>query len=212
MLYFDVPTTFYLGGVAMVVAVSVPFVTRSVVPQQTMAAVVDDVSVRRGRRRSWVNGRTALLGLLVLGMALSEGAGNDWIGVAVVDGYPVSVPTATTALAVFLIAMTGTRWVGPVMVDRFGRARTLTGVLCCGLVGLGLLIFGQLLVMAMVGAALWGIGTTLGMPIGLSVASDDHDSTGSVTTVTSIGYLAFLSGPPLTGSWPTVSVRCTRSC
>ncbi len=52
----------------------------------------------------------------------------------------------------------------------------------------------------MVGAALWGIGAALGFPVGMSAAADDsRHAAGRVSVVSSIGYLAFLAGPPLIG-------------
>ena len=55
--------------------------------------------------------------------------------------------------------------------------------------------------MAMAGALLLGLGTSLGFPVGLSSAADDpaHAAT-RVSTAASIGYVAFLAGPPIVGS------------
>ncbi len=195
MLYLNVPLPLHLGGVALLIMVTAPFVTRSFVANQPRPSSAGKVRAQPDVH-SWITVRTALLGLLVFCMALSEGAGNDWIGVAMVDGYSASVQTGTVTLTAFLVAMTCVRWFGPPIIDRFGRARALSGVLSCGLIGLGMVVFGQLLPVAMCGATLWGIGTSLGMPIGLSVAAAGRESEGTVTTVASIGYLAFLGGPP----------------
>jgi MFS family permease len=52
----------------------------------------------------------------------------------------------------------------------------------------------------MAGAALWGAGVALGFPVGMSAAADDpRHSAGRVSVVSSIGYLAFLAGPPFVG-------------
>ena len=37
--------------------------------------------------QAWTEPRTLLIGLFVLAMAFTEGTGNDWLGVAVIDGY-----------------------------------------------------------------------------------------------------------------------------
>jgi MFS family permease len=51
-----------------------------------------------------------------------------------------------------------------------------------------------------VGAALWGVGASLGFPVGMSAASDDPSASAArVSVVASIGYCAFLGGPPLIG-------------
>jgi MFS family permease len=52
----------------------------------------------------------------------------------------------------------------------------------------------------MAGAVLWGLGAALGFPVGMSAAADDpRHSAGRVSVVASIGYVAFLAGPPLIG-------------
>jgi cyanate permease len=69
------------------------------------------------------------------------------------------------------------------------------------LAGLLLIEFGEVLPVALAGAVLLGLGTSLGFPVGLSSAADDpaHAAT-RVSTAASIGYLAFLAGPPIVGS------------
>jgi MFS family permease len=53
---------------------------------------------------------------------------------------------------------------------------------------------------AMAGAVLWGIGASLGFPLGMSAAADDeHKAAARVAVVSSIGYAAFLGGPPVVG-------------
>jgi len=46
----------------------------------------------------------------------------------------------------------------------------------------------------------WGLGAALGFPVGISAAADDpRRSARRVGTVSTIGYGAFLAGPPLLG-------------
>jgi MFS family permease len=101
---------------------------------------------------------------------------------------------------VFLGAMTLGRWFGPGLLDRHGRVPVLRVSGLIALVGLVLVVFGGALPVAMVGAALWGLGTALGFPVGMSAAADDPaHAAGRVSVVASIGYVAFLAGPPLIG-------------
>ncbi len=47
---------------------------------------------------------------------------------------------------------------------------------------------------------LLGRGTSLGFPVGLSAAADDpRYAAGRVSTASSVGYVAFLAGPPAIG-------------
>ena len=50
------------------------------------------------------------------------------------------------------------------------------------------------------GVVLWGAGASLGFPVGMSAAADDPvRSAARVSVVSTIGYAAFLAGPPLLG-------------
>jgi MFS family permease len=96
--------------------------------------------------------------------------------------------------------MTTGRWFGPALIDRLGRLATVRtcGVLACA--GLLLVVVAGSLPLAMVGAVLWGLGSALGFPVGMSAAADDsRHAAGRLSVVTSIGYTAFLAGPPLVG-------------
>jgi len=51
-----------------------------------------------------------------------------------------------------------------------------------------------------VGIVLWGLGSALGFPVGMSAAADDpRTAAARVSAVATIGYFAFLVGPPLIG-------------
>ncbi len=51
------------------------------------------------------------------------------------------------------------------------------------------------------GVVLWGLGASLGFPVGMSAAADDPvRSAARVSVVSTIGYAAFLAGPPLLGA------------
>jgi len=75
--------------------------------------------------------------------------------------------------------------------------RTLAAV---SLVGLLLFVFGPVTPVAFAGALLWGLGASLGFPVGMSAAADDPARAAPrVSVVASIGYCAFLTGPPVIG-------------
>ena len=53
---------------------------------------------------------------------------------------------------------------------------------------------------AIVGTVLWGLGASLGFPVGMSAAADDpRKAAARVSAVATIGYVAFLVGPPSIG-------------
>ena len=95
--------------------------------------------------------------------------------------------------------MTGGRLAGPVLLDRFGRPIVLWGTMVAGGLGVLLLVFGGP-AGAVVGIVLWGVGASLGFPVGMSAAADDPvQAAARVSVVSTIGYAAFLAGPPLLG-------------
>lgn len=151
---------------------------------------------------AWLEPRTLLIGLVVLAAALTEGAGNDWLSLAVVDGFDRTDEIGALSFGIFVAAMTLMRFLGTGLLDRFGRVAVLR--LCAGLALVGLLVFGlvpaSMLWLALVGAVLWGMGAALGFPVGMSAASDDPlRAAARVSVVSTIGYTAFLAGPPLLG-------------
>jgi cyanate permease len=86
------------------------------------------------------------------------------------------------------------------LLDRFGRVPVLR--VSAALVAAGLLtfIFVPVLWIDLVGVVLWGLGASLGFPVGMSAAADEpHKAAARVSAVASIGYLAFLVGPPAIG-------------
>jgi MFS family permease len=199
MVALGVPVTAHLLAVTVVVAVVVPVAARRFLPG-THAPAPGGRSARRRQLASWTEPRTLLIGLFVLCMALTEGSGNDWLSLAVIDGYHSAVLVGTLTFAVFLAAMTAGRWWGPRLIDRYGRVLVLRVCAVTALAGLLLIEFGEVLLVAMAGALLLGLGTSLGFPVGLSSAADDpaHAAT-RVSTAASIGYVAFLAGPPVVG-------------
>jgi fucose permease len=149
---------------------------------------------------AWKEPRTYALGLIMLGMAFAEGAANDWLALGVVDGHDAPQAMGAAALATFSVCMTVVRVLGGPLVDSIGRVATLRilAVLAGG--GLLLFILAPNLPLVFVGAALWGMGASLGFPLGMSAAADDPAKAAArVSATATIGYVAFLAGPPVLG-------------
>ena len=96
--------------------------------------------------------------------------------------------------------MTTGRLVGPVVLDRYGRAAVLWATSATAAAGILLVVFGGHVVTVALGIVVWGLGASLGFPVGMSAAADDPArSAARVSVVSTIGYGAFLAGPPLLG-------------
>lgn len=150
--------------------------------------------------RQWRDSRTLRIGCMVLGFAFVEGVANDWLAVAVVSGLGISEAIGAVAFGVFVAAMTVGRLVGASALDRWGRLRVLRASVLLVAAGLLLVAVGPGLPAVLAGSLIWGIGAALGFPTGISAAADDPATAAiGVSVVTSIGYTAFLAGPPLVG-------------
>jgi MFS family permease len=212
--WLDVPVVVHLPVVLAVSVLSVAWAVRRFLPTAAhgvsppagdpMAGDMPAVSVSRGRRAfgAWLEGRTLLIGLVVLAAALTEGSANDWVALAVVDGFGKDNAVGALTFGLFLTAMTAMRFLGTRLLDRYGRVVVLR--LCAGLALVGLLLFGlvgtDMMWLALVGIVAWGMGAALGFPVGMSAASDDPlHAAARLSVVSTIGYSAFLAGPPLLG-------------
>ena len=150
--------------------------------------------------KAWTEPRTLMIGVMVLAMALTEGVANDWLGVAMVDGYGAPAWLGAAAFALFVAAMTAGRVGGTVLLDSFGRVAVLWGSMAVAAVGVLLVVLGSVPALVVPGIVLWGLGASLGFPVGMSAAADDPvKSAARVSVVSTIGYTAFLGGPPLLG-------------
>jgi fucose permease len=202
MVALGISVTAHLAVVGVAVAVGVPFAVRGFIADHAdpEAAAASSSNAGRASLAAWREPRTLLVGLFVLAFAFAEGSGNDWIGVALIDGHGVDAAIGTLGFAVFLTAMTTGRWFGPGLLDRYGRVVVVRGLTLVAIVGLLLFSFGPGTGAAFVGTVLWGAGISLGFPVGMSAGADDPAlAAPRVSVISSIGYCAFLGGPPLIG-------------
>ncbi|PWC06803.1 MFS transporter [Mycetocola zhujimingii] len=147
----------------------------------------------------WADLRLILIGVIMLGMAFAEGSANDWLALASVEGHGLTEPTGALVFGVFVSAMTVGRVAGGPLIDRFGRVRVLQVSAVSAVVGLLAFILGADLWIVIGGTILWGLGSALGFPLGMSAAAEGANAAARVSAVAMIGYLAFLVGPPLIG-------------
>jgi MFS family permease len=188
----------HLGVAAVVVVVAVIPAVR-LVPEGVGRSGGAQAKLTAAERLAvWKDPRTLLIGLMVLGMGFAEGAAEDWLPLATVDGYGVTETIAAALFGIFVVTMTVGRLFGVLLIDRFGRVATLRASALVAAVGLTITIFGPSAATAAVGIALWGLGTSLGLPVGMSAAADDsRTASARVSAAATVGYAAFLFGPPV---------------
>jgi MFS family permease len=186
-----------VAGVVVVVALVAP---RYFLPHLAQAAPADGEPTAAKGPSAWRDSRTLLIGVVVLGATLTEGAGNDWIAKATVDGLGASESAGALMFALFVLAMTAMRLFGGRVIDSYGRVAVLRASMGAAATGLGLFVLAGNVWVAGLGAALWGVGAALAFPMGMSAAADDPKRAAArVSVVSTLGYISFLAGPPLLG-------------
>ena len=151
-------------------------------------------------RVAWREKQTVLIALMVMSAGLMEGAANDWLNLSMVDGYGYSTAAASAAFAFFLLMMTIVRFASPCLEARLGSPKLLRITFTGAVVGLLLVAFAPHHLFAVAGIALWGIGSALGFPLGISALSVDPVMTPArVSVLSTVNYGAALIGPPLLG-------------
>ncbi|MFT4307443.1 MAG: MFS transporter [Microbacterium sp.] len=194
----------HAGVVAAVIAITAVVATANV-PER--AATMDaDAGASGWRERiavalsAWREPRTYALGVVMLGMSFAEGGANDWLALGVVEGHGAPQEMGALGLTIFSVSMTVVRVFGGPLVDRFGRVAVLRVLAVAAVAGLLLFILAPATPLVFAGAALWGVGASLGFPLGMSAAGDDPARAAArVSAAATIGYVAFLAGPPALG-------------
>lgn len=149
----------------------------------------------------WKEGRTVLIGLVGLSMALAEGSANDWLALGMVDDRGFSNATGALWFVLFVSAMTAGRVVGVPLIDKVGRVAALRLSAISAFAGLALLILVENTVVSVIAVVLWGLGSALGFPVAMSAAADDRrKGAARVSAVATLAYGAFLIGPPIIGA------------
>ena len=202
----NIDVGWHLGVLAVIIVVTAIIAVRFI-PREADLGEDTGTSVRRPlsqRMREglavWADWRLILIGVVMLGMAFGEGSANDWISLAVVDGHGQSNSTGAVVFGFFVAAMTVGRVLGGPIVDRIGRVNAIRITAAMGAGGLLLFILGGPLWLVVIGTVLWGLGVSLGFPLGMSAAADGAANPAArVSAVAIIGYCAFLVGPPMIG-------------
>ncbi|MFE5027901.1 MFS transporter [Streptomyces sp. NPDC056656] len=192
----------HLGTMALVVIVALLYAIRAVPPgngrEQGRSA-----SSRPGFRTArglWKDTRLLLIGLVMLTMALAEGAANDWLPLLMVDAHRHDDTLASLAYTAFAAAETLGRFSAGLLVERFGRTAVLRAGAAATAAGIAPVALSDSTLLVGVGVLLWGAGASIGFPVALSAAGDSGpEQAARVSLIATIGYSAFLAGPPVLG-------------
>lgn len=157
----------------------------------------------RLRLRRWIQGwndrRLLLIGLVLLGVEFGEGSANNWLSLAARQGHGQSAAVAALFLTLFAVSEASARVAAGPLVDRVGRVRMLRCTTAVGICGVAMFVLADATAVAAIGVVLWGVGVSLGFPLGLSAAAEGEDPATQVSVAASIGYQAGLIAPPVIG-------------
>lgn len=203
LVLLKVPLPIHLGAAMLLTIIGGWWGSSTFLPayseQETSDAGVSAAGTAASATSAWLEPRTLMIGLLVLAAGFTEGSANDWMAVAFVEGHHHAKSLGVLSLAVFLIFMTAGRILGTNLLDKYGRVLVLRVLFSLALVGCALVVFGGRWI-SFLGTALWGLGASLGFPVGMSAAADDPSRAHArISVVSTIGYMSFLGGPPLLG-------------
>lgn len=201
-----IAVAWHTGGIGAIIFIGA-FVCIANVPNREAALDPTDPAEKPHWRErmhvalsAWREPRTYALGVVMLGMSFAEGGANDWLALGTTEDHGAGTAMGAAALTVFSVCMTLVRIFGGPLVDRFGRVLVLRVLSVTAAAGILLFILAPALPLVFIGAALWGIGASLGFPLGMSAAADDPAKAAArVSACATIGYVAFLGGPPVLG-------------
>ena len=141
------------------------------------------------------------LGILGFCCLICEGCMFDWSGIYFKQVVKAQGSIISLGYAAFMIAMATGRFAGDKLAEKFSRKKMvqISGVLIfCGMM---IAVLVPQLITATIGFLLVGFGVSSIVPLLYSTAGKaTHVPSGiAIATVSSIGFLGFLVGPPLIG-------------
>lgn len=196
------PTGQFAGEAVLIAAIGVYVVLA--VPAGTAEAVANGSRPVRERLVEWLRGwtevRLLLIGVVMLGVDLSETSANNWLTLAVQREHGYTPAVAALFFTAFAVGEALARIFGGPVVDRLGRVATIRLTTAVGVVGLLLFILTSAPVPVLVGVLLLSVGVSMGFPLGMSAAGEGGGNVAArINVVASIGYAAGLAGPPIIG-------------
>lgn len=146
-------------------------------------------------------GPIIVLVAICLSAMLLEGASIDWSAIymrSVFDAAPFmgGVAVATGAFSQAIV-----RYYADGFVDRHSPTKVARVLLLCMAIGVGLIVLAPTQIIALLGFALLGAGTSALFPLTISAAAQrtDRPAAINVAALAQFSFMAFLVGPPLLG-------------
>lgn len=142
-----------------------------------------------------------LIGGLIFICYLTEGAIADWTAIYLKAEHSVGPFLAVLAYMIFNACMTIGRFSGDAIIRRFGQVPTLVGGGAISVVGLLIGLLSPVLVLALVGFGVVGLGLSVLVPILISMAGNlpGGDRNVAIARASTCGSIGLMTGPALIG-------------
>lgn len=195
LLKAGIPAAMQLGAVAAIVAVSIVFSSRGMLP-------VHPLGEGSQANFAWPRGTLLLIGMLICFGMLAEGVMYNWSVLYVQQELHSPQERAALAYVAFAGATAAMRFAGDSVRARVSeRTMLLAGPSMAAVAMLVVLLAAKPWV-AMAGFALVGIGLATVVPILYNAATrvPGVSRAAAIASVSSIGYVGFMLGPPIIGA------------
>jgi hypothetical protein len=140
-----------------------------------------------------------VLGLLCILVMLTEGAMTDWSALYLQGDLGTGAALAAMGFAAYQSGMAVGRVGGDALAARVGPEGLLRGGAALATIALGGLLAAATPAAALPGMALTGLGMANGVPLLFSAAGRTATPGPAIAAVSTMGYVAFLGGPPFLG-------------
>lgn len=153
------------------------------------------------KRFQFPKGLLLQLGLIAFCCLSAEGCMFDWSGVYFKEVVEVKGELVSLGYASFMIMMATGRFTGDRLAERFGRTKMvqISGVLI--FTGMMTAVLFPNIIMSTIGFLIVGFGVSSIIPLVYSTAGKVKEVASgiAIATVSGVGFLGFLMGPPLIG-------------
>ena len=201
-------TAAVIGSVAMglgvsvathLTAISVVLIALTLVAAPNLR-VEDRVAAPSGPRFALPRGPLLPLALIAFAAALGEATAADWSGIHLADQLQVAPGQIGWGFVASTAAMTTIRLIGDRLVRRVGPARVVVTGGAFATAGYLTIALSSSLPLTLVAFAAVGGGLGVTVPLVFAAAGTRSASPGAgVAAVATVGYLAFVIGPPVVG-------------
>lgn len=192
----DVVPQLHLGVLACLIILFTVFVLRPV-----LLTVPADEQAGEGSKFALPNADLLLMVFIGLVVSLGEGVAFDWSAVYLRDVLGAPEQVAALAFTFFSLTMMAMRFIGDVLIPKFGERSLLYFSILLTILAISVVIVAPSAPVGILGFLLLGAGVALGAPILFNAAARVPGLApgAGLATYATFSFVGFLAGPPVIG-------------